>query len=152
MFEAKLSEMGIQVPVVPKPVAAYIPAVQLGDLVYTSGQLPVVDGVLKYAGQLGVDVSEEDGYAAAKICAINCLAAVKFAVGSLDRIERIVKVTGFVNSAPDFTAQPKVMNGASEFLNEAFGEAGAHARSAVGVSGLPLGAAVEVEMIVKVKL
>lgn len=151
MFEAKLKEMGIEIPRAPKPVAAYVPAVRIDNYVYTSGQLSFVNGELQYKGKLGEGVTDEEGYQAAKICALNCLSAVRGMVGSLDNIERIVKVTGFVNSAPGFTKQPGVINGASELLGEIFGEAGQHARSAVGVSELPLGACCEVEMIVKVK-
>ena len=151
MYEAKLKEMGITLPETPKPLAAYVPAVQTGDFVYTSGQIPLAAGELKYKGKVGSDLTEEQGNEAAKLCAINCLSAVKTLIGSLDKIERIVKATGFVNSAPGFSSQPKVMNGASEFLGEVFGEAGKHARSAVGVSELPLNAAVEVEIIVKLK-
>jgi enamine deaminase RidA (YjgF/YER057c/UK114 family) len=150
-FEAKLKEMGIVVPDAPKPVAAYVPAVKIGDMIYTSGQIPFVAGQLKYKGKVGRDISLEEGYDAAKVCAINALAAIKSLVGSLDQIEKIVKVVGFVNSAPGFTDQPKVINGASELLAAAFGEAGAHARSAVGVAELPVDSAVEVELIVKVK-
>lgn len=151
MFEAKMRELGIALPPVPKPVAAYVPAVETGGFVYTSGQLPFVDGELKFKGRLGEEISEEQGYEAAKICALNCLSAVTGVAGRLDNIERVVKVTGFVNSAPGFTRQPGVINGASELLGKIFGAAGIHARSAVGVAELPLGAACEVEMIVKVK-
>ena len=151
MFEVKLKELGFELPPAPKPVAVYVPAVEAGGYVYTSGQLPFVNGELKYIGRLGEEISEEQGCEAAKICALNCLSAVKGIAGSLDNIERIVKVTGFVNSTPDFTRQPGVINGASELLGKIFGEAGLHARSAVGVAQLPLGAACEVEMIVKVK-
>ncbi|KJS15987.1 MAG: endoribonuclease [Peptococcaceae bacterium BRH_c4b] len=151
MFEAKLKELGIEIPQVPKPVAAYVPAVRVDDYVYTSGQLPFVNGEMQYKGKVGGEVTEEQGYQAARICVVNCLSAVRGIVGSLDNIERIVKVTGFVNSAPGFTKQPGVINGASELLGEIFGEAGLHARSAVGVAELPLGASCEVEMIVKVK-
>ena len=150
-FEAKLTEMGIVVPEAPKPVAAYVPAVQIGDIIYTSGQIPFVDGKIKYKGKLGKDVTIEQGYNAARVCVINALAAVKSLAGSLDNIEKIVKVVGFVNSAPGFTDQPKVINGASELLAEVFGQAGAHARSAVGVAELPIDSAVEVELIVKLK-
>jgi enamine deaminase RidA (YjgF/YER057c/UK114 family) len=143
--------MGVKLPEAAKPLAAYIPAVQVGEYVYTAGQIPLVAGELKYKGKVGKDVSEQEGYDAAKVCAINALSAVKSVIGSLDKVERIVKLTGFVNSAPGFTMQPKVVNGASEFLGEVFGEAGLHARSAVGVSELPIDAAVEVEIIVKVK-
>ena len=151
MYEAKLKEMGIELPEAPKPLAAYVPAVQAGDFVFSSGQIPMAAGELKYKGKVGADLTEEQGQEAARQCAINCLSAVKGLVGSLDKIEKITKVTGFVNSAPGFTAQPKVINGASEFLGEVFGEAGKHARSAVGVSELPLNAAVEVEVIIKLK-
>ena len=151
MYEAKLKEMGITLPVAPKPLAAYVPAVLADRYVYTSGQIPIVDGDLKFKGRVGSDLTEAQGYEAAKICAVNCLSAIKELIGSLDNIERIVKVTGFVNSAPGFTKQPGVINGASELLGEIFGEAGLHARSAVGVAELPLGASCEVEMIVKVK-
>jgi len=150
-FEAKLTEMSIVVPEAPKPVAAYVPAVQVGDIIYTSGQIPFVDGQIKYKGKLGKDVTIEQGYDAARVCVINALAAVKSLAGSLDNIEKIIKVVGFVNSAPGFTDQPKVINGASELLAEVFGEAGAHARSAVGVAELPIDSAVEVELIVKLK-
>jgi len=150
-FEKKLREMGITIPEAPKPVAAYVPAVKIDKYVYTAGQIPFVEGKLKYKGKLGKDLSIEEGYEAAKISAINCLSAVKSLIGSLDNIEKVVKVTGFVNSAPGFNEQPKVVNGASEFLGEVFGEKGAHARSAVGVNELPLDAPVEIEMIVKIK-
>jgi len=150
-FEAKLTELGITIPEAPKPVAAYVPAVRIGDMVYTSGQIPFVAGELKYKGKVGRDVTLEQGYEAAKVCVINALAAVKGLVGSLDNIEKIVKVVGFVNSAPGFVDQPKVINGASELLSQVFGQAGEHARSAVGVAELPVDSAVEVELIVKVK-
>lgn len=151
MFEEKLKEMGLTLPQVAKPVAAYVPAVQVEKYVYTSGQIPFVDGELKYKGRVGGDLSDKEGYEAARVCALNCLSAIKSVAGSLDNIERIVKVTGFVNSAPGFSGQPGVINGASELLGQVFGEAGSHARAAVGVSELPLNAAVEVEMIVKLK-
>lgn len=151
MVEAKLQEMGIVLPKAPKPVAAYVPAVLVDKYIYTSGQIPFVEGELKFKGKVGGDLSEGEGYEAAKICAINCLSAVREVAGSLDNVERVVKVTGFVNSASGFSGQPKVINGASEFLGEVFGDAGKHARSAVGVSELPLDAAVEVEIIVKLK-
>lgn len=151
MVEEKLKEMGIQVPAAAKPLAAYVPAVKTDGYVYTSGQIPLVDGKLCCTGKVGKDVTLEDAYAAAKICAINCLAAIKTVVGSLDEIKQVVKVVGFVNSAPGFSAQPKVVNGASEFLGEVFGDAGRHARSAVGVSELPIDSPVEIELIVKLK-
>jgi len=150
--EEKLKEMGLALPAPPKPVAAYVPAVATGDgYVYTSGQIPFTGGELVFKGKLGRDLDEAQGYAAAQLCDLNCLGAVKAAVGILDRVERVVKVVGFVASAPGFNAQPKVVNGASELLGKLFGAAGEHARSAVGVAELPLDAAVEVEMIVKIK-
>lgn len=151
MVEDKLRQMGIELPAAPTPLAAYIPAVKAGDFAYTSGQIPLVKGELKYKGKVGAELSEADGYQAARVCAINCLSALKGVIGDLDNIERIVKVVGFVNSAPGFAAQPKVINGASELFGEVFGDAGKHARSAVGVSELPIDSAVEVEVIVKLK-
>jgi len=151
MYEAKLKEMGITLPVAPKPLAVYVPAVLADKYVYTSGQIPIVDGDLKFKGKVGGELTEAQGYEAAKICAINCLSAIKELVGSLDNIERIIKVSGFVNSAQGFVGQPKVINGASELLGEVFGEAGRHARAAVGVSELPMNAAVEVEIIARIK-
>ena len=147
----KLQEMGLQLPAVAKPVAAYVPAVRAGNLVYTSGQIPMVEGKLKYTGRLGKDVSLEDGYDAARICCLNALAAVRSLVGELDNVKRVVKLTGWVACTEDFTDQPKVMNGASELVANLFGDAGLHARAAVGTNALPLGSAVEVEMIVEVK-
>ena len=150
-FEDKLKELGLTLPEVAKPVAAYVPAVICGNHVYTSGQIPIVKGEVKYKGKLGQELSVEDGYEAAKICALNCLAAVKSVAGSLDNVEKVIKIVGFVNSAAGFTDQPKVVNGASELIGKVFGAVGEHARSAVGVAELPLGVAVEIEMIVKVK-
>ena len=150
-YEAKIKELGLAVPEAPKPVAVYAPGVQVGNFIYTSGQIPLVNGELKFKGKVGKELTMEEGYEAAKICALNCLGVAKSLLGSLDKIERIVKVTGFVNSAPGFTSQPKVIDGASELLGEIFGEKGRHARSAVGVAELPADAAVEVEMIIQVK-
>ncbi|MBO8168022.1 MAG: RidA family protein [Thermoanaerobacteraceae bacterium] len=150
-FEQKVQELGLTVPEAPKPVAAYVPAVKVDNYVYTAGQIPFVNGELKYKGKVGKDLTLEQGYEAAKICALNCLAAIKGQIGSLDNIEKIVKITGFVSSAPGFNDQPKVINGASELIGQIFGEQGQHARAAVGVNELPVDAAVEVEMIVKVK-
>jgi enamine deaminase RidA (YjgF/YER057c/UK114 family) len=150
-IEARLTELGFTLPAVVPPVAAYVPAVLDGDRVWTSGQLPFVDGALPVAGRVGsggdglVDPAEAAGLA--RICALNALAAAKSVLGDLDRIVRVVKVVGFVASDPSFTGQPLVINGASEFLGEVFGAAGVHARSAVGVAALPLGAPVEVEMV-----
>jgi enamine deaminase RidA (YjgF/YER057c/UK114 family) len=148
--EETLAELGFTVPEVVPPVAAYVPAVTTGSYVFTSGQLPMRDGALIATGKLGGEVSTEDGYAAAQQCALNALAAIKAEIGSLDRVKRVVKAVVFVASTPDFTAQPGVANGASELLGQAFGEAGRHARSAVGVPALPLDASVEVELIVEI--
>ncbi|MEZ0069537.1 enamine deaminase RidA (YjgF/YER057c/UK114 family) [Streptacidiphilus sp. MAP12-20] len=149
--ESRLAELGLTLPEVVPPLAAYVPAVQTGEYVYTSGQLPMVAGKLGLTGKVGAEVTAEEAKEQAKICAINALAAVKSVIGDLDRIERVVKVVGFVASAPDFTGQPGVVNGASELLGEVLGEAGVHARSAVGVAVLPLDAPVEVEIQVKVR-
>ena len=127
--ETKLEQLGLTLPAVPAPVAAYVPGVADGTLVFTSGQLPTENGVLR-KGKLGKDMTVEEGYEAARIAALNCLAVVKSLAGSLDRVERVVKVVGFVNCTPDFEAQPKVINGASELLGQVFGDAGLHARSA----------------------
>lgn len=148
--EAKLAEMGIVIPEAPKPVAAYIPFVRTSDLVFTSGQIALEAGQVKYKGKVGKDLSPEEGYQAARLCAINTLAVLRGAVGSLDKVVQIVKVVVFVNSAAGFTAQPAVANGASEFYQQVFGDAGRHARSAVGVAELPLDTAVEVEVIARV--
>lgn len=149
--EEKLHELQIELPKPPSPIAAYVPAVVADGWAYTSGQIPLLDGKLAWQGKVGETVDEASAYAAARLCAINCLAALKSALGELDRIERVVKVVGFVNSASGFTGQPKVINGASELIGQVFGEVGKHARSAVGVSELPLNAPCEVEMIVKLK-
>ncbi len=149
--EEKLKSLGFSLPQTPKPIAAYIPAIQVNDLVFTSGQLPIVNGELNFKGKLGKEISKEQGYEAAQVCVLNALSAIKSVIGDLNRIEQIVKIVGFVASAEGFTEQPAVVNGASEFLSELLGERGIHARSAVGMVELPLGAAVELEMIVKVK-
>ena len=151
MIEEKIRQLGFELPEVAKPLAAYIPAKKVGNLVMTSGQVPVVKGEMKYIGKVGKDLSEEDAQKAAQICALNCLAAIKSIVGSLESVEEVVKLTVFVNSAVGFTSQPKVANGASELVGKIFGENGLHVRSAVGVNELPLNAAVEIEMIVRVK-
>ena len=151
MIEDKIKELGFNLPEPPKPLAAYVPAVMTGEFVFTAGQIPISGGKLKYAGKLGEEISEEEGKKAAEICALNCLSAVKGLVGELKRIEQVIKLTVFVNSADGFTAQPSVANGASELLVKIFGENGKHARSAVGVNELPLNAAVEIEMIAQVK-
>ncbi|GAB4291246.1 MAG: RidA family protein [Ignavibacteriaceae bacterium] len=151
MIEEKLKEMGYEIPSAAKPLAAYIPAIRVGNLVFTSGQVPLKNGKITVIGKLGAEVNEAQGIEAARICAINCLAAIKSLTGSLDDIERIVKLTVFVNSAPGFNSQPAIANGASEFLQKLFGSKGSHTRSAVGVSELPLNSAVEIEMIAEVK-
>ncbi len=145
---ARLGELGIALPELVAPLASYVPAVRTGNLVYTSGQLPITDGKLAGTGKVGADVSPEDAKAMARTCALNALAAVNSLVG-IDAVTRVVKVVGFVASAPGFNGQPGVVNGASDLLAEVFGEQGAHARSAVGVSELPLDAPVEVELIVE---
>jgi enamine deaminase RidA (YjgF/YER057c/UK114 family) len=146
---ARLAELGLELPVVAKPVAAYVPAVVTGNLVFTAGQLPFVDGKLLATGKVGDAVSAEDAVALARQCALNALAAASEAIGSLDRVTRVVKAVVFVNSAPGFTGQPGVANGGSELLGEVFGDAGRHARSAVGVSELPLDSPVELELILE---
>ena len=150
-FERRLEELGLSLPPVAKPVAAYVPGVLEDGWLYVSGQLPLRDGQLAYRGRVGEAVSPEEGYEAARLCALNILAVVRSLAGSLDRVRRVVKVVGFVNSAPGFTGQPQVINGASELFGQVFGEQGRHARSAVGVSELPLGAAVEVEAVFRVE-
>ena len=149
-WSARLAELGIELPPVVKPVAASVPAVQTGNLVYTAGQVPVVAGEMAGTGKVGAEITPEQGRELARVCALNALAAVDSLVG-IDAIVRIVKVVGFVASAPGFGGQPGVVNGASLLLGDVFGESGAHARSAVGVSELPLNAPVEVELIVEVK-
>lgn len=147
-WTGRLAELGLALPPVATPLAAYVPAAKSGNLVFTSGQLPTVDGKLLRTGKVGADVSAEDAKELARVCTLNALAAIDALVG-LDSITRIVKVVGFVASAPGFGAQPSVVNGASELLGEIFGEAGIHARSAVGVSELPIDSPVEVELMVE---
>ena len=148
--EERLQELGVSLPAPAVPVAAYVPCVRTGSLVYVSGQVPVLDGKPSHLGHLGDNVDLEDGRAAARTCAINVLAALKAELGELSRVNRVVKVTGFVASTPGFTDMPQVVNAASELFGEAFGDAGRHARAAVGVAALPLGVPVEVEAIVEV--
>jgi enamine deaminase RidA (YjgF/YER057c/UK114 family) len=148
--EDRLVELGLTVPAVAAPVASYVPAVRAGSQVFTSGQLPMRSGQLMMTGKVGAEVSLEDAIACAQQCALNAIAAVKSLIGDLDQVARIVKVVCFVASAPEFTGQPQVANGASELLGTAFGDAGVHARSAVGVAVLPLDAPVEVEILVEV--
>ena len=151
-YEDRLTELGIELPEVAPPVAAYVPAVVTGSYVYTSGQLPFVSGELPASGKVGDRVGlvpAEDAKGYARTCVLNALAAVRAEIGSLDRVTRIVKLVGFVASDPSFTGQPGVINGASELLGEIFGDAGRHARSAVGVAALPLDAPVELELVVE---
>jgi enamine deaminase RidA (YjgF/YER057c/UK114 family) len=149
-IEQRIIDLGFLLPETAKPLAAYTPAVQSGNLVFTSGQLPMIAGNLAETGKVGGSVSPERAKELATVCALNALAAVKTVIGDLDKIKRIVKVVGFVSSTPEFSGQPAVVNGASEFLGEVFGEKGIHARSAVGVAVLPLDAPVEIELIVEV--
>jgi enamine deaminase RidA (YjgF/YER057c/UK114 family) len=148
--EQRLADLGLQLPPVTQPLAAYVPAVRSGNLVYSSGQLPMVAGELVATGKVGAEVAAEDAADLARICALNALAAVASVAGGLGGVRRVVKVVGFVASAPHFTGQPAVVNGASELLAAVFGDDGRHARSAVGVAVLPLDAPVEVEVIVEV--
>jgi enamine deaminase RidA (YjgF/YER057c/UK114 family) len=146
----RLQELGITLPDVAKPAGAYVPAVQSGNLVFTAGQIPLVDGKLIATGKVGKEITAEQAKDIARICALNAIAAIKGVVGDLDRVKKVVKVVGFVASTPDFTQQPAVINGASELLQQVFGDDGIHARSAVGVAVLPLDAPVEVELIVEI--
>jgi enamine deaminase RidA (YjgF/YER057c/UK114 family) len=150
-LEENLARIGLSLPDAPKPVAAYVPAKQTGNLVFTAGQLPMVNGELISKGLLGQDVEIDVANKAARICTLNALAAIKGVIGDLDRIKQIVRVVGYVASVPTFTQQPAVVNGASELLLEIFGENGKHARSAVGMAVLPLNASVEIELIVEVE-
>ena len=148
-IEQKLAELGLELPNVATPAGAYVPAVISGNLVFTAGQIPLVDGVLMATGKVGNEISPEFAKEIAQRCALNALAAIKSVLGDLNRVKRVVKVVGFVASTPEFTGQPGVLNGASELLGRVFGDAGLHARSAVGVASLPLDAPVEVELIVE---
>lgn len=150
-IEERLSDLGIEIPEAPRPVAAYVPGVVAGNLVFVSGQLPLVRGELLFCGKLGVDLNIEQGAAAARQAVLNCLGVLKALLGDLNRIERIVKITGYVQSGEDFHAQPRVLNGASALLEEIFGERGRHARVAVGVNALPLNAPCEVELIAQIE-
>ena len=149
--EARLAELGLTLPEVVRPLAAYVPAVRTGSYVYVSGQLPMVNGELPATGKVGAEVDVAQAKALARVCALNALAAAAAAAGGVDQIARIVKVVGFVASAPGFNGQPQVINGASDLLVEVLGEDGRHARSAVGVAELPLNAPVEVELIAEVR-
>ena len=146
----RLAELGLTLPTVAPPVASYVPAVRSGNLVWTSGQLPFVDGALPVTGKVGAEVDATRAQELARVCALNALAAIAAQVGDLDSVRRVVKVVGYVASAPAFFGQPGVVNGASDLLAEVFGDAGRHARSAVGVASLPLDAPVEVEVVVEV--
>lgn len=150
-IEAKIKKLGINLQKVPKPTAEYIPAKIVDNLVFCSGQGPIKKGVPIYIGKVGNELTLEEGYEAARMCAINCLSAVKSVIGSLDRIDEIIQIKGYVNSAPEFTRQPEVINGASELLVKLFGEKGKHARLAIGTSILPNNIPVELEMLVKFK-
>jgi enamine deaminase RidA (YjgF/YER057c/UK114 family) len=149
--EARLRELGLELPSVPEPAGAYVPATRSGTLIFTAGQLPFEGGELRKTGKVGDAVSAEEAYEAARLCALNALAAAAAEAGGLAKIARIVKLTGFVASAPSFNAQPQVINGASELIGEVFGEAGLHARSAVGVADLPPDAPVEVELVAELE-
>jgi enamine deaminase RidA (YjgF/YER057c/UK114 family) len=149
--EQRLEKRGFELPVAPKPVAEYVPAKRVGDLIYVSGQGPIRDGKSVYIGQVGDAVSPDEAYKAAEICALNCLAAIKSVVGSLEEVAEIVQLRGFVNSAPNFHDQPEVINGASELLVRAFGDRGRHVRAALGTSNLPGNIPVEIEMVAKVR-
>ena len=149
--EMRLKELGITLPPANTPIGSYVPGVRSGNLIFTSGQTPKEGNALKYTGKLGKDLTVEEGKDAARLCALSCLAIIRDLAGSLNRVKRVVKLTGFVNSDPSFTAQPKVVDGASDFIKEVFGEAGAHARAAVGMASLPGDAACEVEMIVELE-
>ncbi|MGY2877140.1 enamine deaminase RidA (YjgF/YER057c/UK114 family) [Marmoricola sp. URHA0025 HA25] len=148
--EERLAELGLSVPEVAAPVAAYIPAIRSGDLVFTSGQLPMREGQLMATGKVGGEVTQEEAVACARQCGLNALAAIRAEIGELSAIKRVVKLVAFVASTPDFTGQPLVANGVSELLGDVFGDVGRHARSAVGVPVLPLDAPVEVELVVEV--
>lgn len=147
----RLAELGIELPAVATPAGAYVPALTSGNLVFTAGQIPLVDGQLMATGKVGAEIDVDFAKQIARRCALNAVAAVKSVIGDLDRVTRVVKVVGFVSSSPDFTQQPQVINGASELLEQIFGEKGIHARSAVGVAVLPLDAPVEVELVVEFK-
>jgi len=151
MINEKLVQLGITIPEAPSPLAAYVPGQVTGNFLYTSGQVALQNGALAYKGRIGADLSEEEGIVAARVCVLNCLGVAKKYLGDLDRIEQIVKLTVFVNCVEGYPNQPKIANGASELLVEIFGEKGKHARSAVGVSGLPLDSPVEIEMIALIK-
>jgi enamine deaminase RidA (YjgF/YER057c/UK114 family) len=148
--EAKLAELGLQLPTAPGPIANYVRAVRVGNLLFVSGHGPTRDGKYLFTGKLGKDLTVDDGYKAAQLVCLNCLASVREVLGDLDRVNRVVKLLGMVNSAPDFGHQPEVINGASDLLVQLYGDSGRHARSAVGMGALPRNIAVEIEMILEV--
>lgn len=150
-YEQRILELGYALPAVAEAIGVYVPIVQAGDLLFLAGTIPEINDELKYKGQLGRELSIEDGQAASRLCALNSLAAIKHHLGDLDKIKRFVRLVGYVNSTPEFVDQPKVVNGASQLLVDVFGEQGKHARLAVGVAQLPLGAPVELEMVVQVE-
>jgi enamine deaminase RidA (YjgF/YER057c/UK114 family) len=150
-IEARLAEKGLQLPVAPKPIANYVRAVRAGNLLFLAGHGPSKDGKMQYVGKVGKELTVEEGYQAAQLVALNCLASAKEALGGLDRVKRVVKVLGMVNCPPDFGQQPQVINGASDLLVDLYGDGGRHARSAVGVGSLPDGIAVEIEIILEVE-
>ena len=150
MIEEKLNELGVSLPTAPKPAGSYVPIVVSGKLAFVSGQIPIKDGQVIYQGKVGIEQSIEQAQKAAKLCIINGLAQINTYFGTLDNLENIIKISGFVNSAQDFTEHPKVINAASDFLVEIFGEEGRHSRIAIGVSSLPLNATVEIDMLVEI--
>jgi len=150
-FEARLKELGLSLPEIPPAAGAYVPAVQSGNLIFCSGQGPYKNGTFAYIGKVGDNLSLEDGYQAARIAVLNCLAEICSLIGSLNKIKRVVQIRGFVNSAPEFHDQPKVVNGASELVLDIFGNAGKHARCALGTSNLPMNIPVEIEMVVEIE-
>jgi enamine deaminase RidA (YjgF/YER057c/UK114 family) len=149
--EQKLKELGLELPAVPAPLAQYVPAMKAGELLFVSGQVPLTEGRFLHTGKVGAEVTLEQARDCARLCALNCLAAAGTVIGDLDRIRQVVHVRGFVNCLPDFDRQPEVINGASELLVQVFGEAGRHARAAVGTSSLPRNAPVEIEMVLRVE-
>jgi enamine deaminase RidA (YjgF/YER057c/UK114 family) len=151
IIEARLKELGVTLPTPPMPVASYVPVTISGNIVFVSGQIPIADGAIKYVGKLGVDVPMEAGQAAAQLCAINILAQLKAAIGDLDRVVKCLRLGVFVNAAPDYSQHPEVANGASDLIAALFGDAGKHARAAVGVGSLPRGVAVEVDATFEIK-
>jgi len=150
-IEQKIEKLGYRVPEASKPLGVYVPVVRVGNLLFVGGKIPLVQGQLRYKGKVGKDLTVEEGYEAAKTCVLNLLSVIKTELGDLDKVQRIIKIAGYINSASGFTEQSKVLNGASEFLLEVFGDKGRHARAAIGVAELPLDAPLEVEMIVEVK-